>query len=334
MPTTMEIAVPDIGDFSEVEVIEVLVAAGDRIEPEQPLMTLESDKASMDIPAPRAGVVRTVRVAVGDRVSEGDVIVELETEDEEDASKRASERPAPVDATSEATGASDDETVTADVDEEDAGETDRDAAYFDVGEHDETEVASASPTQVDGGERGERVDLVVIGAGPGGYTAAFRAADLGLKTVLIDRRTTLGGVCLNVGCIPSKALLHTAEVITATREMRSHGLDFGEPSIDLQKLAGWKDGVVGQLTKGLAGLARQRGVEVITGAARFESPHALAIQTGSGTQHLAFEHAIVAVGSEPVSLPGFPNDDERLWDSTDALKLGSVPRSLLVIGGG
>jgi len=189
-------------------------------------------------------------------------------------------------------------------------------------------------TTIDGKSADQRCQLVVIGAGPGGYTAAFRAADLGLDVVLIERYPALGGVCLNVGCIPSKALLHTAAVIEETKHMSAVGVSFGAPKIDIDQLRAYKEKVIGTLTKGLAGMARQRKVRVITGVARFASPHALDIATAEGTQRLAFEQAIIAAGSQPVKLPGFPWDDARVMDSTDALELADIPKRLLVVGGG
>ncbi|MCP5153973.1 MAG: dihydrolipoyl dehydrogenase [Ectothiorhodospiraceae bacterium] len=299
MATTIEIRVPDIGDFHDVPVIEVLVAPGDRVEAEQALVTLESDKATMDVPAPGAGTIASVNVAVGDTVSEGAVIATYEPA-ETQAPKPAPESPPPA----------------------------------------ETRAASPPPTPAPSAAGKAPAatdvdcDVVVIGAGPGGYTAAFRAADLGLRTVLVERFPSLGGVCLNVGCIPSKALLHAAEVIEGTRQMAAHGISFGEPTIDLPKLAGWKSQVVGQLTRGLAGLAKQRKIEVVQGTARFGSPHHLVVDTPDAERTVGFRHAIIAVGSQPVEIPSFPHDDPRVMDSTDALELTEVPKRLLVVGGG
>ncbi|MCP5150506.1 MAG: dihydrolipoyl dehydrogenase [Chromatiales bacterium] len=299
MATTIEIRVPDIGDFHDVPVIEVLVAPGDRVEAEQALVTLESDKATMDVPAPGAGTIASVNVAVGDTVSEGAVIATYEPA-ETQASRPAPESPPPA----------------------------------------ETRAASPPPTPAPSAAGKAPAatdvdcDVVVIGAGPGGYTAAFRAADLGLRTVLVERFPSLGGVCLNVGCIPSKALLHAAEVIEGTRQMAAHGISFGEPTIDLPKLAGWKSQVVGQLTRGLAGLAKQRKIEVVQGTARFGSPHHLVVDTPDAERTVGFRHAIIAVGSQPVEIPSFPHDDPRVMDSTDALELTEVPKRLLVVGGG
>ncbi|NIM29063.1 MAG: dihydrolipoyl dehydrogenase [Gammaproteobacteria bacterium] len=296
MPRDSEVKVPDIGDFEGVEIIEVAVAPGDRVEVEQPLITLESDKATMDVPSPLAGVVKSMAVSVGDQVSEGTLILVLETADEAAAGESAPAAPGP-----EST--------------------------------EDTRQAPAPPAAA-AGEADVHAQVVVIGAGPGGYTAAFRAADLGQKTVLVERYATLGGVCLNVGCIPSKALLHTAEVINAAAAMAAHGVEFGKPKITLAKLAAWKDSVVAQLTKGLAGLAKQRKVEVLQGVAKFLSPNLLEVSGADGVVRVAFDSAIIAAGSQATEIGSFPNDDPRLMDSTDALLLEDIPKRLLVIGGG
>ena len=301
MTDPLTIPVPDIGDFSDVPVIEVLVAPGDRVEVETPLVTLESDKATMDVPSPRAGTVASVLVAVGDTVSEGAPLVTVAPEDA--STPRGAAEP-------------DADTPASNGDVPDAPEA-------------RAPMVGAPETSAD-----IETDVVVLGAGPGGYTAAFRAADLGLRTVLVERYPTLGGVCLNVGCIPSKALLHAAAVIDGAEAMAAHGIEFGAPSIDLAKLAGWKDKVVGRLTGGLAGLAKQRKVRVVQGTGAFSSPHRLSVATSGGTTGIEFEHAIIAAGSQAVEIPGFPNDDPRLMDSTDALVLDEVPPRLLVIGGG
>jgi dihydrolipoamide dehydrogenase len=289
MSELIEVKVPDIGDFKDVDVIEIHVAPGAVVKAEDPLITLESDKATMDVPAPSAGTVKTVTARVGDKVSEGSSILTLQAEVSA-ATTRPSELavpPAP---------------------------------------------ASKTMSNVDPGD--VRAEVLVLGAGPGGYTAAFRAADLGKRTVLVERYTALGGVCLNVGCIPSKALLHAARVIAETKEMREHGIDFGEPKIDLDKLRAWKDRVVGRLTSGLAGLAKQRKITVITGHGSFVSPNQLRVETAEGATTVSFEHAIIAAGSQALALPGLPNDDPRVLDSTDALAIADIPKRLLVIGGG
>jgi dihydrolipoamide dehydrogenase len=268
-----------------VPVTEVLVGPGDRVGPHDPVVTLESDKAVMEIPASEAGTVEEVTVRVGDRVGAGSILLFLRTED-------APSRPAPA-----ATPAAE-------------------------------PAAASGPGDV-------RADVLVLGAGPGGYTAAFRAADLGKSVVLVDRWPALGGVCLNVGCIPSKALLHAAKVIAETREMAEHGVGFGEPSVDIGKLRGWKDQVVGRLTGGLTGLARQRKVTTLRGSGRFTSPNQVQVDLADGgTTTVDFEHAIIAAGSEPVRLPFVPHEDPRVMDSTGALELPDVPRRLLILGGG
>ncbi|MDX6471486.1 MAG: dihydrolipoamide dehydrogenase [Gaiellaceae bacterium] len=295
MSELVEIRVPDIGDFEDVPVIEVLVASGDTVATEDPLITLESDKASMDVPSPVAGTVAEVKVAVGDTVSRGSLIVMVDA---------ASVGAVSVNAVSVAAGAA--------------------AAA----------PQAAAPPQAPSEAGGEQVDLVVLGAGPGGYTAAFRAADLGLETVLVERYDTLGGVCLNVGCIPSKALLHVAKVVSDAEESAAYGVRFARPELDLDALRGWKESVVGRLTSGLAGLAKQRGVRVVHGVGAFTSPNSLVVETTDGPTEIAFRHCIVAAGSTPVRLPGLPYDDPRVIDSTGALELADVPQRLLVIGGG
>ena len=301
MTDPLTIPVPDIGDFSDVPVIEVLVAPGDRVDVETPLVTLESDKATMDVPSPQAGTIASILVTVGDTVSEGAPLVTIDPDD----------AMAPGGAPGPDTGVPAPDDDAPDTREAPAPIRDAPVRSADI----ETEV-------------------VVLGAGPGGYTAAFRAADLGLRTMLVERYPTLGGVCLNVGCIPSKALLHAAAVIDGAQAMAAHGIEFGAPSIDLEKLAGWKNKVVGRLTGGLAGLAKQRKVRVVQGFGTFASPHRLNVATPGGTTEIAFERAIIAAGSQAVEIPGFPNDDPRLMDSTGALVLDEVPGRLLVIGGG
>jgi dihydrolipoamide dehydrogenase len=330
MSDSTKITVPDIGDAADVEVIEVLVKAGDSVEAEQPLITLESDKASMDVPSPRAGTVSAVLVNVGDRVSEGSPIIDLAAPGAALESDAAPDRT--DDASRERAAA-----ASAAAPAEDS-EDDADGDFLDIGggaAADSDEEPPGVSNQDDDGDVSElRCEVVVLGAGPGGYTAAFRSADLGKKTVLVERYPELGGVCLNVGCIPSKALLHTAAVIAAAQAMAAHGVEFGEPKLDLEKLASWKDQVVGQLTKGLAGLARQRKVEVLHGVGRFASPNALRVEGEDGVTVVHFESAIIAAGSQAVKIPGLPHDDERLMDSTDALELADVPARLLVVGGG
>ena len=283
----VHLKVPDLGDFADVEVIEILVAPGDVVAVEDPLITLETDKASMDVPAEQAGTIASVDVKVGDRVSQGDVIVSIEPS-------------------------------AADVPVESVESTQKMSA---------PEIVAATNVT---GEATHKAQLVVIGAGPGGYTAAFRAADLGLDVVLIERYPVLGGVCLNVGCIPSKALLHAAKVIDEAEAMADHGVVFGKPQIDAEKLRGWKNEVIGKLTGGLSTMAKQRKVRVLQGTAVFEGPNRVRLDND---ETVDFEKCIIAAGSQPIMLPGLP-DDPRIVDSTGALELAPLPRRLLVVGGG
>jgi dihydrolipoamide dehydrogenase len=274
------------------------------------LITLESDKATMEVPSPQAGVVKDMRLKLGDKVSQGAVILTLETDGAAAAAPVVkSEGPA-----SKA--------------EAPAARTPSPVAPV------PTTPEISRPT-AGAGERGDyHAEVLVLGAGPGGYTAAFRAADLGKKVVLVERYPTLGGVCLNVGCIPSKALLHAAKVISEAEEMSRLGVQFGTPGIDLDKLRGWKDNVVSRLTKGLSGLAKQRKVQVVHGVGKFTAAHMLAVETAEGRKRVSFDHAIIAAGSQAARIPGFPYDDQRLMDSTSALLLRDIPKRLLVIGGG
>ncbi|AZY49045.1 dihydrolipoyl dehydrogenase [Bordetella avium] len=296
MSNLKEIKVPDIGDFKEVEVIEVLVAVGDTIKADQSLITVESDKASMEIPASEGGVVKSLKIKVGDKVAEGSVILEVE------AGQAAAAAPKAEAPKTEAL---------------------------------KTEAQAAAPAAASfGGSADLECDVLVLGAGPGGYSAAFRAADLGLSTVLVERYATLGGVCLNVGCIPSKALLHNAAVIDEARALAAHGISFGEPKIELDKLRGYKESVVNKLTSGLAGMARARKVTVVTGVGEFADPYHLTVKAADGkTQTIRFKNAIIAAGSQSVKLPFLPKDD-RIVDSTGALELREIPKKMLIIGGG
>ncbi|MFL5861973.1 MAG: dihydrolipoyl dehydrogenase [Solirubrobacteraceae bacterium] len=302
MSHVAEVRVPDIGDFDDVPVIEILVSVGDEVAVEDPLVTLESDKATMDVPAPFAGVVKELSVSVGDRVSEGSLLLSLDGASTDGA------------AASTTNGTPDN-----------AGTPDSAGSAAAVAS--EPPPPPAPSTDGDGSER--EFEVVVLGSGPGGYTAAFRAADLGLKTALIERYDRLGGVCLNVGCIPSKALLHAARVVAESEEMGSHGIAFGKPSVDLPKLIEWKQSAVDKLTGGIASLAKQRRVEVIHGVATFTGQSSLAV----GDREVTFENCIIAAGSEPATIPGLP-EDERIIDSTGALSPSSIPGRLLVIGGG
>jgi len=289
-----EIRVPDIGDFTDVPVIEIHVSPGDEVAAEDPLVTLESDKATMDVPAPEAGTVAQLRVKIGDRVSEGSVLLTLESDG---AGPSASGSEAPAESETKAPV--------------------------------ERQPAPPPPASSNGAGADHDAQVVVIGSGPGGYTAAFRAADLGLKTVLIERYDTLGGVCLNVGCIPSKALLHAARVVSEAAEMGEHGIKFSKPKIDVDSLREWKESVVSRLTGGLAGLAKQRKIEVVTGEALLEGPNTVSV----GDRTITFDNCIIASGSEAAMIPGLP-DDERIFSSTGALELPSIPKRLLVVGCG
>jgi len=304
MSQRVEIKVPDIGDFKDVDVIEILVKPGDRVENEASLITLESDKASMEIPSPRAGVVRELRVKVGDKVAEGTVIVELEVD------------AAGEDIVPKAAAAADGKGAVG------SGTPARGA-----------EPAPAITSTV--GDVDIHAEVVVLGGGPGGYTAAFRAADLGKRVVLIERYPNLGGVCLNVGCIPSKALLHAARVITEAEEMAAHGIAFGKPMVNIDGLRSWKESVIARLTNGLAGLAKQRKVHIVQGVGTFDSPRAITVAGADGKAlRVGFDACIIATGSSVARIPGFPYDDSRLIDSTGALALADIPERLLVIGGG
>jgi dihydrolipoamide dehydrogenase len=305
----MEVKVPDIGDFADVPVIEIHVAPGDTVEAEAPLITLESDKATMDVPSPAPGTVKAVLVELNATVSEGSAIVELETD--EGAGEEAEE---PGDENGEQT---------------EVPRGDREEGRS-VPEPSATPAAHPSHTQPSDLPDADRTtQVLVIGSGPGGYTAAFRAADLGLEVTLVERYESLGGVCLNVGCIPSKALLHAARVVAEAEEAEGLGIGFGRPEIDLGRLRDWKGEVVGKLTGGLDGLARRRKVEVVTGTGKFTSDHTAEVD---GTS-IAFEHCILAAGSRAAMLPDLP-DDERIVDSTGALELPEIPERLLVVGGG
>jgi dihydrolipoamide dehydrogenase len=305
----MEVRVPDIGGSKNVDVIELLAKPGDSIGKDQGLLTLESDKATMEVPAPAAGLLKEWKVKVGDQVAEGQVLALFEVEEGAQAA------PAAAAATVAKPEAAKPEAAKP------------------------PPATAAAPARVAQAADGKAADiecqLVVLGAGPGGYTAAFRGADLGLDVVLVERYPDLGGVCLNVGCIPSKALLHAAEVIEEAKHALSYGVDFGgAPKLDLGKLRAHKDKVVRTMSGGLAGMAKQRKVRVVAGAGRFASANELDIETADGPRRLRFASCIVAVGSQAVKLPGLPWDDARMMDSTDALLLQDVPKQLLVVGGG
>lgn len=317
MSHPIDVVIPDIGDFDSVEVIEVLVKVGDTVKADQSLITVESDKASMEIPAAQAGVIKSISVKVGDKVKQGSAIMQMEAgassaAAEVSSASAAPNAPAPVQ------------------------HTQSEPVVSTPGS-----VASAAPTLPAGsipaatyaGKVDSQFDLLVLGAGPGGYSAAFRAADLGLNVVLVERYSTLGGVCLNVGCIPSKALLHTAAVLEEAQALAAHGITFAKPKIDLDKLRAFKDGVIGKLTGGLAGMAKARKVTVIQGVGEFLSANHLSVKTEQGEQTIGFNQAIIAAGSQSVKLPFMP-DDERVVDSTGALLLRSIPKKMLIVGGG
>ncbi len=293
MSNTLEVKVPNIGDFSDVEIIEVLVSPGDSVAAEDSLITLESDKASIEIPSPQAGVVKALHVKIGNTVNEGSIILTLEAEKFSVATEKKTESPKAAE-------------------------------------------PSTQPTaQAFEGDADSSTEVLVLGSGPGGYTAAFRAADLGKKVTLIERYETIGGVCLNVGCIPSKALLHVAEVITEAKEFKKLGVEFSEPKIDIKKLKAHKEKTITRLTGGLKQLAKQRGVAIVHGYGKFTSAHTIEVEAADKTkQTLQFEQCIIAAGSSVTKLPFIPWDDPRVMDSTDALALQEVPENLLVMGGG
>jgi dihydrolipoamide dehydrogenase len=319
MAKTIELKVPDLGGSHDVPVIEILVKPGDVVVKDQGLITLESDKATMEIPATEGGTVKEIRLKLGDEVSEGAVIAILET-DAADAKPAAdkvvgqSKPGAPAPAPAPVAAAAPAPAPVAAV------------------------AKPAVPVTQAAGASGRKADIecqfLVLGSGPGGYTAAFRGADLGLDTVLVERYEALGGVCLNVGCIPSKALLHAAAVIDEAAAMSAHGVSFGKPTIDLDKLRDFKVKVVGKLTGGLASMAKQRKVRTVRGTGTFISPNELEVQGAEGTTLIRFEQAVIAAGSQSVKLPSFPWDDERVIDSTGALELKDIPKTMLVVGGG
>jgi dihydrolipoamide dehydrogenase len=304
----IEVKVPDLGDFKDVEIIEVHVAVGDTVRPEGTLITLETDKAAMEVPSSAGGVVKELLVKKGDRVSEGQLILRLEGVAASAAAKPSGTAPASSTSAAPAPAA-------------------RSPAPPPVAA---TAIAAGSPYS---GPVDLETELLVLGAGPGGYPAAFRAADLGLKVTLVERWATLGGVCLNVGCIPSKALLHAAKVIEDVEGMADCGLRFAEPQIDIDALRGWKERTVGKLTGGLATLAQKRKVDIVRGTGSFLSPNHMQVVDGEQRRVIAFRQCVIAAGSESVRLPGFP-DDPRIIDSTGALELRSIPKTLLVVGGG
>ena len=306
MANTFQITVPDIGNFDSVEVIDILVKVGDTIKKEDPLITLESDKASMDIPSSHEGKVTAINLKVGDKVKQGSNILVIEL-NESVVKPQKAETPKEVKAETKV-------------------ETKKEAPQ---------QAVSQTVTKKSDVQSTHEAEVVVLGSGPGGYTAAFRAADLGKKVILIERYSTLGGVCLNVGCIPSKALLHTAKVITEAEETALHGVSFGEPKIDLEKIRHWKaNDVVGKLTQGLSAMAKQRGVTVLEGVGEFTTSHQIKVTKRDGqTETVGFEHCIIAAGSQSTKFPGV-KDDPRIMDSTGALELKDIPKRFLIVGGG
>ena len=294
-----EVKVPDIGDFQDVEVIEVICKEGQSVAVEDPLITLESEKATIDVPSPLAGRILRIKIKAGDKVSEGNLILELETSG---ASEPEAQKLSQTDDHSSGTG---------------------DSASID------TEISADLSADAD-----ISCEVLVLGSGPGGYTAAFRAADLGRQVVLVERYEQIGGVCLNVGCIPSKTLLHAAKIIVEAKEMDAHGISFRKPSIDLDKLREWKNGIISQLTGGLKNMAKQRNVTIVNGFGEFlDSNHLHVADKNEKITTIKFSNAVIAAGSRPVKLPFLP-DDPRIIDSTGSLELASIPKNLLVIGGG
>ena len=331
----IELKVPDIGDFKDVEVIEVLVQVGDTVAVDQSLITIESDKASMEIPSSGAGVIKDLKVKVGDKVNQGDVLAIAET------TAGAADAPSAMPA-GNATAA---QPTKATADAATSGATESYAANAPNASPDQAAKSAAgaggaakatqgpAPAQWTG-QADVECQMLVLGSGPGGYSGAFRAADLGMRTVLVERYATLGGVCLNVGCIPSKALLHVAQVMDEAAHFASLGVSFAAPQIDLAKLRAHKDQVVGRLTGGLAGMAKMRKVDVMIGVGAFLDPHHLEVVAGDGSKKVVkFEQAIIAAGSQAVRLPFLP-DDPRVVDSTGALELRAQPKRMLIVGGG
>ena len=324
--STVEIKVPDIGDFKNIPVIEVSVKVGDLVEAEQSLISLETDKATMDVPSPTAGVVQAIKVKVGDKVSKGSVILTLEAKAQTPPSPPSS---GGVSSSSRAQG------------EGGAGiAADGKNGDGKTGGGVKSATTSAAPSQAPTPTskpitKGDlHAEVLVLGAGPGGYTAAFRAADLGKQVIMVERYASLGGVCLNVGCIPSKALLHVAKVIAEADDVAHHGVTFGKPKIDIAQILAWKNSVVSKLTGGLKQLAKQRKVQVVQGTGKFTSPHHLLVETPDGKKTISFDHVIIAAGSSVARIPGFPYEDPRIIDSTGALQLQDIPKRMLIIGGG
>jgi dihydrolipoamide dehydrogenase len=298
MTQLIEIKVPDVGDFKDIPVIEILVHPGDNVEKETPLITLETDKATMEVPAPQNGTVNEIKVKIGDKVSEGSIILTLNS-------------------------------ITKPTDSHPYAKKDAESKYVPPVTTNPTSIHSTTVSHGD-----IHADVAVLGAGPGGYTAAFRAADLGKRVVLIERYPVLGGVCLNVGCIPSKALLHMAKVVTDAEEAIHAGVNFNTPKIELDKLREWKESIIEKLTKGLTALAKKRNIEVIQGNGKFTTPNMILVDTPNGQKTISFEYCVIAAGSSVTHPPGIIQNDPRIIDSTGALKLEDIPKQMLIIGGG
>ena len=329
MKQTLAVNVPDIGGFKDVTIIEVLVNIGEIVTIEQSLITLETDKATVDIPSPAAGVVKELKIKIGDKVNQGDLILMLETETAAEEPTSSPAQPTPV--TSPPPVSEEIPTPSPDKERTEA-EGAASMSQVSTASSSAPEVASSTSPAFAKGDL--HAEIVVLGAGPGGYTAAFRAADLGKQVILIERDSKLGGVCLNVGCIPSKALLHVAKVITEADEISPHGVTFSKPTIDINKIRSWKESIVAKLTGGLVALSKQRKVKVVYGAAKFSSPNSVTVETSDGSKTITFDNAIIAAGSSVTRIPGFPYDDPRLIDSTGALLLQDIPERMLIIGGG
>lgn len=329
MKQILTVNVPDIGDFKDVAIIEVLVNIGETVTAEQSLITLETDKATVDVPSPAAGVVKELKIMVGDKVNQGDLILTLETEAIAEEPVALPAQSTPVASTPPFPAGE----LTLSPNNEKAEAEEVVSIPIDTSASLSTPESAIPASPIF--EKGDlHAEIVVVGAGPGGYTAAFRAADLGKQVILVERHSNLGGVCLNVGCIPSKALLHVAKIITEADEISHHGVTFGKPIIDINKIRSWKESVAAKLTGGLVTLSKQRKVQVVYGVAKFGSPNSITVETSDGSKTITFDNAIIAAGSSVARIPGFPYDDPRLIDSTGALLLQDIPERMLIIGGG
>ncbi|RFC34971.1 MAG: dihydrolipoamide dehydrogenase [Candidatus Nitrotoga sp. SPKER] len=329
MKQTVAVNVPDIGDFKDVTTIEVLVQIGETVVAEQSLITLETDKATVDVPSPATGVVKELKIKIGDKVSQGTLILILETETTTEGPISSSAQPTAVASISPVS--EEKPTLSPDAEKTEAEKISSTPQVTST----PSSIPEFTPPTSPSFEKGDlHAEIVVLGAGPGGYTAAFRAADLGKQVILIERHSKLGGVCLNVGCIPSKALLHVAKTITEADEISHHGVTFSKPTIDIDKIRSWKESIIAKLTGGLTVLSKQRKVQVVYGVAKFNSPNSITVETSDGSKTITFDNAIIAAGSSVARIPGFPYDDPRLIDSTGALQLQDIPERMLIIGGG